>query len=104
MKLKEGFLLREVAGQTVVLPTGGNLDLDMMITLNETGKFLWERLQEETNVQALVDALLAEYDVDRPRAEQSVEAFVEKLKKNGLFGIIHMKKKGNGKDVLVVMK
>jgi hypothetical protein len=84
MKLKEGFLLREVAGQTVVLPTGGNLDLDMMITLNETGKFLWERLQEETNVQTLVDALLAEYDVDRPRAEQSVEAFVEKLKKNGL--------------------
>jgi hypothetical protein len=84
MKLKEGFLLREVAGQTVVLPTGGNLDLDMMITLNETGKFLWERLQEETNVQTLVDALLAEYDVDRPRAEQSVEAFVEKLKNNGL--------------------
>ena len=84
MKLKAGFLLREVAGQTVVLPTGGNLDLDMMITLNETGKFLWERLQEETNVQTLVDALLAEYDVDRPRAEQSVEAFVEKLKNNGL--------------------
>ena len=84
MKLKEGFLLREVAGQTVVLPTGGNLDLDMMITLNETGKFLWERLQEETNVQTLADALLAEYDVDRSRAEQSVEAFVEKLKNNGL--------------------
>ena len=84
MKLKAGFLLREVAGQTVVLPTGGNLDLDMMITLNETGKFLWERLQEETNVQTLVDALLAEYDVDRPRAEQSVVAFVEKLKNNGL--------------------
>ena len=84
MKLKEGFLLREVAGQTVVLPTGGNLDLDMMITLNETGKFLWERLQEETNVQTLVDALLAEYDVDRPRAEQSVVAFVEKLQNNGL--------------------
>ena len=84
MKLKAGFLLREVAGQVVVLPTGGNLDLDMMITLNETGKFLWERLEKETDVQTLVEALLAEYDVDRPRAEKSVEAFVEKLKKNGL--------------------
>ena len=50
MKLKSGFLLREVAGQVVVLPTGGNLDLDMMITLNETGKFLWERLESETDV------------------------------------------------------
>ena len=84
MKLKSGFLLREVAGQVVVLPTGGNLDLDMMITLNETGKFLWERLESETDVQTLVEALLAEYDVDLPRAEKSVEAFVEKLKKNGL--------------------
>lgn len=84
MKLKEGFLLREVAGQVVVLPTGGNLDLEMMITLNETGKFLWERLQEETDMQTLVEALLAEYDVDRPRAEKSVEAFVEKLKNHGL--------------------
>ena len=84
MKLKEGFLLREAAGQIVVLPTGGNLDLNMMITLNETGKFLWERLEQETDAQTLVDALLAEYDVDRPRAEKSVEAFVEKLKNNGL--------------------
>ena len=40
MKLKDGFILREVAGQTVVLPTGGDLHLNMMITLNETAKFL----------------------------------------------------------------
>ena len=40
MKLKEGFLLRNIAGQTVVLPAGADLDLNMMITLNETGAFL----------------------------------------------------------------
>ena len=39
MKLKEGFVLREVAGQTVVLPASTDLDLNMMITLNETAKF-----------------------------------------------------------------
>ena len=44
MKLKDGFILRTVAGETVVLPTGGVTDFDMMITLNDTGKFLWERL------------------------------------------------------------
>ena len=69
MKIKEGFLLREVAGQTVVLPTGGDLDLNMMITLNETGRFLWERLQEGTTEEALVAALLAEYDVDEATAK-----------------------------------
>lgn len=82
MKLKDGFLLRQVAGQTVVLPVGGELDLNMMITLNDTGAFLWERLQTETDEAALVAALLAEYDVDRATAEKSVAAFLKKLNDN----------------------
>lgn len=83
MKLKEGFLLRQVAGQTVVLPTSAELDLNMMITLNETGTFLWERLVEETDEAALVKALLAEYDVDEETARKAVSAFVQKLNDNG---------------------
>lgn len=82
MKIKEGFLLRQIAGQDVVLPTGSNLDLNMMITLNETGAFLWERLQTETDADALVAALLKEYDVDQATAAAAVAAFVEKLKAN----------------------
>lgn len=83
MKIKDGFLLRQVAGQTVVLPTGGDLDLNMMITLNETGAFLWEHLENDTNEAALVEALLAEYDVDKATAENAVAAFVQKLESNG---------------------
>ena len=83
MKLKEGFLLRRVAGQTVVLPSGAELDLNMMISLNETGAFLWERLQDETDGDALAAALLAEYDVDEETARKSVAAFVQKLRENG---------------------
>ena len=83
MKLKEGFILREVAGQTVVLPTGDELNLNMMITLNETGKFLWERLESDTDEAALVAALLAEYDVDEAVAKGAVSGFVAKLYDNG---------------------
>lgn len=83
MKIKEGFLLREVAGQIVVLPTGDDLDLNMMITLNETGRFLWEHLQEETDAPTLVAALLEEYDVDEAKAAAAVAQFVKKLNDNG---------------------
>ena len=79
MKIKDGFLLRQVAGQTVVVPVGSGLDLNVMITLNDTGAFLWEHLQTETDEKALTDALLAEYDVDENRARESVDAFVQKL-------------------------
>ena len=83
MKLKEGFLLRTISGQTVLMPSGGDLDLNMMITLNETGAFLWEKLQQETEEPALVAALLAEYDVDEARAAEAVSGFVKKLEANG---------------------
>jgi len=84
MKLKDGFVLRQVAGETVVVPTGGDLDMNMMITLNESGAFLWQKLQEEITRDELVEAVLAEYkDVDRIIAETAVDGFIAKLNENG---------------------
>ena len=83
MKIKDGFLLRQVAGQMVVLPSGDDLDLNMMITLNDTGAFLWELLQNETEEETLVAALLAEYEVTESVARESVKNFIGKLSDNG---------------------
>lgn len=80
MKIKEGFILRTVAGQTVALPADGVTNLDMMITLNGTARFLWEKLVVGAEKNELVDALLTAYDVDCERAEKSVDAFIARLK------------------------
>ena len=80
MKIKPGFILRQVAGENVVIPAGDALNLNMMITLNDTGSFLWKLLEQETDESALVTALLEEYDVDEAQARVSVDAFVAKLK------------------------
>ena len=83
LKLKEGFVLRTVAGQTVVLPTGGDLDLNMMIKLNETGRFLWELLEQGREVDGLVEEMLNEYDIEESVARVYVEQFVQKVRENG---------------------
>lgn len=83
MKVKDGFIMRQVGGQSVVLPIGNELDMNMMITLNETGAFLWEHLQEETTEDALVTALRGEYEVDEDMARASVRKFAEKLSAYG---------------------
>ena len=83
MKLKESFVLSEVAGQAVVVPTGKELDLSRMITLNGAGKLLWERLAKGAEAEDLVAALLEEYDVDKETAAKDVAAFVKKLENNG---------------------
>lgn len=82
MRLKDGFIMREVAGQIVVLPSGDDLDLNMMITLNETGCTLWKRLEQEAELADLTAALLAEYDVDEATAAAAAEQFVAKLKEH----------------------
>lgn len=82
MKLKDGFVLREVAGEYVVIPSGDVLDLNVMITLNETGCFLWKQLEQDVEEEQIVSALLAEYDVDEAAARTHVAAFVAKLKEN----------------------
>ena len=49
MKIKEGFLLREVAGKYVVVPLGAqSVDFRCLITLNEAGTFLWRLMETET--------------------------------------------------------
>ena len=83
MKIKEGFILREVAGQIVVLPTGDQLDLNMMIRLNDTGLFLWNCIMEGTTREKLMARFLETYEVDRATAEKAVDGFVERLRENG---------------------
>ena len=86
MKMKDGFLLRNVSDAYVVVAVGeAAKDFNVMITLNETGAFLWEALTEGcADKKALVDKLLAEYDVDTALAEKDVDAFIQKLEEQGL--------------------
>lgn len=83
MKLKQGFIMRDIAGEIVVVPSGDELNLNMMITLNETGKFLWKRLETGADMNELVQAMLGEYDVDEQTARAGVERFVNKLQERG---------------------
>ena len=76
-------MLRQVAGENVVLPVGGDVDFNGMITLNETGATLWKRLEQEAELSDLTAALLAEYEVDEATAAAAAEQFVAKLKEQG---------------------
>ena len=85
MKIKEGFILRNVADATIVVPAGkATLDLNGMITLNETGAFLWRLLETDTDEEAMLRAMLGEFDVDEATARAGIARFVSKLKNEGL--------------------
>lgn len=84
MKLKKNFVLRQVAGAWVVLPLGAEtVNFSGMLQLNDSGAMLWRVLEAGGNQEALVDALLGEYDVTREQAEADVQEFLAKLTQAG---------------------
>ena len=83
MKLKDGFMLKEVAGSYIVIPVG-QVDFTAMITVNETGAFLWEQLMDGSSVEELCANMVQEYAIDEPTARRDIEAFLNILSDNGL--------------------
>ena len=85
MKLKYGFVVREVGGRSVAVAIGARgADTPSMITLNDSGKVIWQALSRETSVDEIVDLLTAEFDVSREVAEIDVLKFLDTLRSGGL--------------------
>ena len=88
MKIREGFLLREVAGNTVIVPVGNDsVDFNGIITINETGRFLWDLLSEGIEKEELLEKFLAEYKVDVEDAKEDIRAFIQTLLDNGVMDL-----------------
>ena len=80
MKIKEGFILRKVGIQYVVAATGkASENFNGMMRLNESGAFAFRLLQEGISEEALVQRIVAEYDVGEEAARRDVENFLAAL-------------------------
>ena len=81
MKIKDGFILREIAGGYHVIAVGNiSKDFNAMINLNATGAFLWQILEKGATNDELISALRKEYEVDEETATKDVTLFVNRLK------------------------
>ncbi len=88
LKIKDGYLLREVAGNMIVVPVGeAAINFNGMINLNETGAFLWEKLQEDVEPKFLLSELRREFDVDEETAKADITLFLNKLNGAGLLDV-----------------
>jgi hypothetical protein len=85
MKINENFLLRDIAGQKVVLPVGEAAEkFNGMIRLNDTGIYLWTLLEQDTTEDALLSAMLQDYEIDEETARADIRRFVETLRRAGI--------------------
>lgn len=84
MKRNPDFVQQDVAGTKVIVPTGAAVSEFLgMITVNDTGAYLWELLETEQTADTLTDALQEKYEVAREQAKADVEAFLAELQPTG---------------------
>ena len=65
MKRNTDFMLRDIAGEVILVPTGvATQQFNGMITLNEVAAFIWKNLDESKSKEELVDKIMDEFEVD----------------------------------------
>lgn len=85
MRVEKEFVLREIAGEYILIPTGKTvLEFNGLITMNEVGVSIWKMLQNEVTMEELVKGILGEYDVEEEIAREDIQEFLDNLVKSGI--------------------
>ncbi len=85
MKIKEGFKLRTVGDSNIIIPTGkAVLSFNGMITLNSTGKYVWECFEQGKTEGETARLLASTYGIAQEQALSDVKELAEKMIKAGL--------------------
>lgn len=81
MKLNKDFILREIAGEYILVPIGDTpLSFNGLITVNDVGAFIWNNIKKTSSEEELLKLILDEYDVDKDSAKEDLAEFLGKLR------------------------
>ncbi len=85
MKVSKDFVVRKIAGEYVIVPTGRSaLHFNALAATNDVGGLLFERLQQGATEAELVSAVMQEYEIDETSCRRDVAEFLEMLRAQGL--------------------
>lgn len=85
MKIKKGFVMRDVAGQAIAVATGeASKSFHGMIKLNSTGSKIWRGIEAGNDETAIADSLANEYGIDPDQALADINAFIARMREIGI--------------------
>ena len=85
MKTKNDFILQNVGGENILVPIGARvMDMNGLVTLNTTGRWIWEHLAADRKVEDIVVSVTNQFEVDTERARCDVQEFLSEITRLGL--------------------
>ena len=84
MQASKDYLMRSIAGETILIPSGAAAQkFNGLVTVNVLGAFIWDALQQPITMDALVERITDEYEVDDATARSDAEEFLTELRQIG---------------------
>lgn len=84
MTVSNDFILREIAGEFLLVPVGAaSARFNGLITMNELGKFIFQALSEDLTARQVAEKITGEYEVDFATALADTEEFLDQLRQVG---------------------
>lgn len=85
MKIRKGYLVREIADCHIVVPIGERvIEFKGIMTLNDTGHFIWKCLTEDRSYPQILSSILDEYEIDEATAKADLDEFLIKAREIGV--------------------
>jgi len=79
-KMKSKFVVRGVGNELILVPLTGNVaQMNELFTMNETGRFIWENIDEKNTVEDLENLMTEAFEIDVETARRDIESFIKKL-------------------------
>ena len=80
--IKKSFVTREVGNELVLVPLTGNVaQMNELFTMNETGRFIWENINDDTTIEELAEKMVEAFEVSPEIARSDISGFLEKMSK-----------------------
>ena len=84
MRIAKEFILREIAGECVLVPTGATTqEFNGLITMSDTDRFIWENMEKAESLKEMIQMILDEYEIDEETAKKDAIGFISQLLQAG---------------------
>lgn len=84
MKIKGEFILREIAGDTILIPVGKTaLNFNGMVILDKVGKLIWSALEQNSDKETILQHILTRFDVTEETANKDLDEFLSQMEQAG---------------------
>lgn len=81
MRANPEFIARDIAGELVLVPVGATAQkCDGLITCNEVGALIWRQLEKAADEEAVLNAILEEFEIDEKTARGDMMEFISRLR------------------------